>query len=362
MYSFKNNNMNYKDDFNVFVGGKSGIFKGVRVKEKSCVMKNIQNLVSITDNHEVTCMSWGDADEKEILLACGSKGVRSVKTYDTENHTFRTSFICDVGEGNITGIARLNGNIITAVQSGHVKLWRHKEDCILNVGENLSCMRQANSKKNIIATGGLENPLKLFDLEKKVTTFTAKNVSNDWLQLRTPISVTDLCFSTNDKQIVTAGRYGHIRLYDPKAQRRPVVNLEMKEEALTTISPCVQDRQFVCGTGRGRMNMIDLRKTGKILNTYKGAVGAITAVAVSKIDPCIVSTSFDRYLYVHDINSKKLLKKVYLTSKLSGMVLRSEFSLNTPEKEGEAAKDSNDEDLEVSEEEFSNSDDGEESS
>lgn len=39
-------------------------------------MQNIQNLISITDNDEVTTMSWGDDEEKEILIACGVKGIR----------------------------------------------------------------------------------------------------------------------------------------------------------------------------------------------------------------------------------------------------------------------------------------------
>lgn len=39
-------------------------------------MQNIQNLVSITDNDEVTAISWGDDEEKEVLVACGVKGVR----------------------------------------------------------------------------------------------------------------------------------------------------------------------------------------------------------------------------------------------------------------------------------------------
>lgn len=335
--------MNFKDDFNVFVGGKTGIFKGVKVKQKSCVMKNIQNLVSITDNHKVTHMTWGDVDEKEILLGCGSKGVRSVKCYDTENHTFKTSFTCDVGEGIITGLARYKGGILTSFQSGHIKLWKHnqKDEFVLNAGENLLRMRQANLKKNIIATGGQENPLKLFDLEKKVNFFTAKNVPHDWLQLRVPVSVADLCFLNNSELIVTVGKFGHIRMYDPKAQKRPVINLEMKNEhdkALTTISPSTQDKQVVCGTGKGRMNLVDLRKSKGILNTYKGAVGAVTCVGVSKTDSCVISTSLDRYLYVHDLNSKKLLKKVYLTSKLTGMVIRSEFSIKEEEEKEEDDK------------------------
>ena len=68
--------MSYKKDLDLFVGGKSGVFKGVKVDKSSCIIKNIQSLMSITADHEVTAMSWGDKDEKEILLACGSKGDR----------------------------------------------------------------------------------------------------------------------------------------------------------------------------------------------------------------------------------------------------------------------------------------------
>jgi ribosome biogenesis protein NSA1 len=346
--------MSFKDNFNVFVGAKSGTFKGVKVTSKSCLTKNIQNLVSITDNHEVTYMSWGNDEEKEILLACGSKGIRSVKAYDTENEAFKLSFTCDIGEGNITGLARHKGDILTSVQSGHIKLWKHNEDdgeeYILNAGENLLCMKKANLQSNIIGTGGLENPLKLFDLERKVNIFTAKNVSHNWLELRVPISVNDLCFLTNNKEIVTISRYGYIRMYDTKAQRRPVINLEMKEESLSKLTPCTQDKQIICGSGKGRMNMIDFRNSGRILNTYKGPVGGVTGIAVDKTDQYIVSISLDRYLYVHDLNTKALLKKVYLTSKLSGMVMRSEFSLNVVEEENnEASDDSIESEMEFSE-------------
>ncbi|XP_011503405.1 PREDICTED: WD repeat-containing protein 74 [Ceratosolen solmsi marchali] len=348
--------MSYKDNFNVFVGAKSGTFKGVKVTSKSCVMKNIQNLLSITDNHEVTYMTWGNSEEKDILLACGSKGIRSVKVYDTVNETFKLSFVCDIGEGNITGISRYKEEILTAVQSGHIKLWRNNEEdkeYILNAGENLLCMKKANVRSNIIGTGGLENPLKLFDLEKKISIFTAKNVSHDWLQLRVPISINDLHFLSNNKEIVTVGKYGFIRVYDTKAQRRPVINLEIKEESLTKISTCSQDKQIICGSGKGRINMVDLRKCGRVLNTYKGPVGAVTGVAVNKTDQYIVSANLDRYLYIHDLNTKALLKKVYLTSKLSSMVMRSEFTLNVLEEDNQ----SNDDDEFESEHEFINIDD-----
>ena len=49
---------------------------GVRINKKECVSQNIQNLVSITDNDEVTTMSWGDDEEREVLIGCGVKNIR----------------------------------------------------------------------------------------------------------------------------------------------------------------------------------------------------------------------------------------------------------------------------------------------
>lgn len=49
---------------------------GVKVDKKQCVSQNIQNLISITNNDEVTTMSWGDDEEREILIACGVKDIR----------------------------------------------------------------------------------------------------------------------------------------------------------------------------------------------------------------------------------------------------------------------------------------------
>lgn len=69
------------------------------------------------------------------------------------------------------------------------------------------------------------------------------------------------------------------------------------------------------GSGKGIMNLVDLRNPGKILNTYKGFVGGITAISCPTNNPYIVSVGLDRYLRVHDLNTKELLQKVNLKKK-----------------------------------------------
>ncbi|XP_012251897.2 WD repeat-containing protein 74 [Athalia rosae] len=325
--------MSYTKDFNAFVGGTRGFFKGLKIDQKNCIVKNIQSLTAITRDHEITAMTWGDNAEKDILIACGSKENRSVKIFDTEYSAFTSSFNCDIGEGKIKGISRYNDTVITAVESGHVKLWRYDKDeqILINAGKDLHRMRHSKFDEKIIATGGRENELKLFDLETQKQVFTEKNVAPDALQLRKPIWVSDIGFLPNSL-VATASKFGYIRLYDPGAQRRPVLNLLLKNEALTALTTTSKEKHVVVASGRGRMNLIDFRNPGKVLNTYRGAVGGITDLSCSQSEPLLVSVSLDRHLRIHHMETKRLLEKIYLISSLNSLLLRSNFSIREDKK------------------------------
>ncbi|XP_070157663.1 WD repeat-containing protein 74 [Polyergus mexicanus] len=330
--------MNYKENFNIFVGGKSGVLKGIKIGRKKDIIKNIQDLVSITENDQVTTVAWSNDDEREVLIACGIKGDRRVKIYDSESLAFACSFPCNTGQGSIIGISRYDRSVLIAVKSGEVSLWPFdgKEEILINAGENLNRMRHSCTQKNIIATGGLENRLKLFDLEKQELIFSEKNLPHDWLELRIPIWISDLNFLPGTQQIATVGRYGHVHLYDPNAQRRPVINLTIQDEALTCLSTTLKEKHIIVGSGKGRMNLVDLRKPSTVLNTYKGFAGGVTGMACNMNNPYVASVSLDRYLRIHHIDTKEILKKIYLTSRLTCLVMRSDFSIETKTEDSSA--------------------------
>lgn len=331
--------MSFKNDFDIFVGGKSGVFKGIKIGQKECIHKNLKNLTSIEDYDEVTTATWRDDEEKEILIAHGAKETRSVSVYDTEDMSFTNTFVCDIGQGSINGISYYDGAILTAVHSGEIKLWRsnNKEQFVLNAGSNLLKMRHSNINKNIIATGGQENRLKLFDLEKQQQIFNEKNMPHDFLNLRVPIWISDIAYLHDSPKIATVSRYGCVRLYDPDTQRRPVINMEIKDEPLTTLAIPSKGTQVIVGSGKGMMKLIDLRKPGKIVHTYKGLVGSITGLACTQMGPYVVSTSMDRFLRIYNIDTREIVKKVYLTSKLTCLVLRSTFSPEIQDNDAEAS-------------------------
>lgn len=77
--------------------------------------------------------------------------------------------------------------LITGVDNGNVIVQpiNDVKDAIsekINAGSNISCLRQAHMLDKF-ATGGNENPLKLWDLETGKIEFTAKSVRLYYLKL-----------------------------------------------------------------------------------------------------------------------------------------------------------------------------------
>lgn len=104
-------------------------------------------------------------------------------------------------------------SILTSVESGTITLWTSAGSAteLVDAGENLSRMCHSRVQKNVIATGGKDNKLKLYDLEKQERIFLEKDQPHDWLNLKEPQWISDLNFLPGTQQIATVGRYGHVR-------------------------------------------------------------------------------------------------------------------------------------------------------
>lgn len=102
----------------------------------------------------------------------------------------------------------------------------------INAGTNLSCIRNIHTSYQF-ATGGNENPLKIWNLESGTIEFTAKSVSlnfqrffifskiiilfyylqpkPDMLQLKQPCNISDIRFFNNNK-VVVSHRHGVVNI------------------------------------------------------------------------------------------------------------------------------------------------------
>jgi ribosome biogenesis protein NSA1 len=140
---------------------------------------------------------------------------------------------------------------MVGLATGKVSLWSFTEDkntLEIETGKHLSKVQQCLDEKNIFATGGKENDLKIWNLnstDPTVPTFKARNVPHDFLDLRIPVWVQDLTFMPQSNELVgLCSRYGHVRFYDPKVDNkgRPVINMDFMDHSLMSISATRNNR------------------------------------------------------------------------------------------------------------------------
>ncbi|KAL4714758.1 hypothetical protein ACJJTC_002617 [Scirpophaga incertulas] len=319
-------------EIDIFVTTKIGSFKHIKYhtdatkNNKKCI-ENLIDVKTLQKEDSITCMSWGNVAQTEILIA---KKTQQIDCYDTLQG-FTKSVTADFSTGHVVGLGRHKRRLLAALSSGVVKIWG-KQEAEMQVGK-LDRMRMCADDTTLFATGGEENDLKVWRIGEAEPAFSAKNLPNDWLQLRQPIWVSDLTFlpGSNGQLLAVCSRYGYVRLYDTRAQRRPIANVEFKMAA-TCIAPSFDDRQVLVGFGRGQLHQVDLRNS-RSDKGFKGCAGAVSDVAIARNDRLVVSVSLDRQLRIHSYDTKEMLYRQYLTSKLSCVLVQTEST--TPLRKGE---------------------------
>uniref|UniRef100_A0A8C4R983 WD repeat domain 74 n=1 Tax=Eptatretus burgeri TaxID=7764 RepID=A0A8C4R983_EPTBU len=243
----------------VWLGAQTGLLKGEMFNVVRKNATNFSEFQSPGREHEVCAMCW-------IHLACRN-GL--VKKFDTGSAGFVSERDCTGGEGTFRGVATWGSSLITCVQSGLLKVWEEDplNQVALEVGRDVYKMRQNPESPQIVATGGKENNLKIWDLQNPLkAVFKAKNIilwqSPD--NAFSTLSHSPLCFSS-----------------------------------------------VVVGNTHGQVAVVDLRR---------GMVGCcLKGFSL----PLVASCGLDRFLRVHDLRNKQLLHKVYLKSRLNCLLLSS---------------------------------------
>lgn len=217
---------------------------------------------------------------------------------------------------------------------------------ILEAGDNISKMRQCPSNRNLIAVGGKDraNSLKVFDLGAQKQIFKSKNVPHDNLQLEVPVWDSDLSFVNNsDTCLATCSRYGYIRFYDYREQRRPVHNyVDNRDQAFNSLAE--RNGIIFASTTTGGLYAFDLKNMKVPLHTYKGATGGITSITVDDTGKFVFTSSLDRYVRVHNVEKTNLLYQCYVKSKASQILMKSADNqlLNEYKKDKEEEVDNSD--------------------
>lgn len=293
---------------------------GVDLKKSSFTNHNVGE--TATRSHEICAMSWNNDNENQILLGL-TNGI--VKTFDVTEKEFVGERSHSVGNGKLKGLFKWNSAIVTCMDSGLLQIWKdHENSTDVKVGSHVSAVRQNPVCPSQVGTGGQKNDLKLWDLNRpEEPTFRAKNVPNDFLDLQVPIWVCDLGFlpsQGSQSRIVVGTGYHQVRLYDTKAQRRPVLNFDFGESPISALAVTDYENVVIAGNTVGTMGIIDLRK-GQLKGHYKGFAGGIRCISCLDKQRMVVSCGLDKFLRVHHLHDRKLLHKIYLKSVLNCLLI-----------------------------------------
>ncbi|XP_032803802.1 WD repeat-containing protein 74 isoform X1 [Petromyzon marinus] len=321
----------------VWLGTETGILKGVDLSKKCAT--NHTDISTLSRDQEICCLCWGDDDERQVVLGCRNG---TVKTFDSESATFVSERDCSGGDGPFSGIALWDSALVTCRRSGLLKVWKEdeSENVEVNVGAEVWRMRARADKRHVVATGGRENDLKIWDLQRpEEPIFRAKNVRNDWLDLRVAVWIRDLQFMPGTEKLVTCTAHHQVRIYDPSCpQRRPVFETTFDEYPLTAVSIMSSQNQVVIGNTHGSMAIIDLRKSkGSVSGALKGQAGSVTCIQCHPSLPLVASCGLDRYLRIHNLDTRKMYQKVYLKSRLNCLLFTSKDYLEQEAEEEQTA-------------------------
>ncbi|TPX66753.1 hypothetical protein SpCBS45565_g04305 [Spizellomyces sp. 'palustris'] len=183
-----------------------------------------------------------------------------------------------------------------------------------------------SSNPHLLATGGDEQDLTLWDLSTLANAptpkWTAKNVANDYLDMRVPIWITDLAF-VSDTRIITISAHAHLRLYDTIVSRRPIINITVGESPLKSLGFYVNGNSIQTIVSDTTGHLLDYTldphaKTAKLVGKFPVSPGAITGISASK--DSVVVVGLDRFVRVYD-QERKLARKVYLKQRLTGLLV-----------------------------------------
>ncbi|KAJ3128877.1 WD repeat-containing protein 74 [Nowakowskiella sp. JEL0407] len=358
---------------------------------------NVTNWGSIQKSEAISDMTWGFADfadSKKQVVVGRQSGI--VQYYHADNGSVLfekkvfTPALTQNGKlkmnqhrkaEHFVGIQDASGKLITCTDTGSLRYTpvdsNNTGEIVKDLKQELLCrMKVHKANPNLVATGGDERDLCIWDVnsssEKFEPKWAAKNIKHDVLDMRVPIWVTDIQWfdPVDPSKLVVGTGHHHIRLYDTRAARRPVLNLEIGELPVRSIAVIPGRQELIFSDTSGLLLHVDLRypvgstsshpdnpsmttkaaKTkdakqyanapthGALLGSYRGSTGTVTSIHVGKsINAAgmlgegigMVTVGIDRMMRIFDVadskNTKGMVRKenqkVYLKTRLTALLV-----------------------------------------
>ncbi len=191
--------------------------------------------------------------------------------------------------------------------------------------------------RSLVAVGGNDNRLRIWDLRTGEKVFEARNPPDDWLCLKVPMWISGLAFSSAEDvtRVAIATRHRDVQLFDtaPKYDRRPVWRVTVGADPLNCVVFSKDNAKLFCGSATGFvyvLNAEDGSLLGRMAPSCAGSVRDIACVG----NELLLAVGLDRFLYGYKQAARTMPHKVYAKQRLCRVLVLQE-GLKEGEEEGD---------------------------
>jgi ribosome biogenesis protein NSA1 len=300
-------------EMSIICGDETGLVKKVNASTKKCeILYDKQER-----NGAVIAMCWMIQDQQFALLRKNS----TLEIWEFVDNTFVISRSLHIDIENPCGIVLLNPEqCLCYGENGVCKVIPITLECdTSNIAMVVrSPLSTCLYSSNIASFGGRENDIEQWDMNTNAVIWSAKNVPHDKLSLRVPIWITALDFLTLDKnpnQIVSGTGYKHVRIYDTRVKRQPMLSMDIGDFRVTSVKTLRENNVYVSDCAGG-LQLWDIRACRR-MHTLRGSSGSIRCIDLDVSRSRICTVSLDRYVCQYDCKTQKSVLSAYIKNRLN---------------------------------------------
>ena len=231
--------------------------------------------------------------------------------------------------GECVGLAPHGETVVSCSDDGRVQIWKKTVES-LDVEGQVSAFDILGER---VAVGGRDHELSVWNLATSDREWRARNVPNDMLDLRKPVWVSAARFRT-ETTLVVGTKHRQLRLYDSRAQRRPVADVENATDHAVRQLMLLDENTALVADVAGSVQIFDLRKsTIRLRARYPGPAGSVRALARS--GPLFAAAGLDRHVHIWDYEArltapkKRPMLSIYCKQRLNALLWMPSLSTTT---------------------------------
>lgn len=183
----------------------------------------------------------------------------------------------------------------------------------------------------------------VYDIEKKEMTWRSRNVKDDTLRMKVPISDMDSDWM-DEKKLVTCTAHGFVRIYD-LAQRQPIMSFSLPDEYAKSSGPSkfqqltkgdanfalrkcacnpTKRTELAVAANTGDVFMLNMERRqeqGHIMSRLRGVQGAVRALLFHPSrESAVVAAGLDRFLRSWNASTSRSLGTLYTKLRQNAIV------------------------------------------